>query len=290
MPGMSHFFQTAWQPLTPRGVGRFAGASNGRLLLIQFVFAVGAAVAVTWCIYTAWFGTLTQAVEALPARGEIRAGRLEWMDESPQVLAEGRCLSVVVDLEHGGNLRGAAHLQVELGRTSARVFSLFGYADMPYPTQFGFALNRSEALPWWGAWSPAILAGVFAGTLGTLLAVWAVLAWFYAAPVWLLAFFANRAMGFAGAWRLSGAAQMPGALLITLGICFYGLGFFDPLRLLVVFGVHLVMCWVYLVASPLTLPRVGFAAGGNPFAANTPADTAEPLTPSDENPFRSAGS
>jgi hypothetical protein len=283
---MEHLFQTAWQPFTPRGVARFAGASFTRLLLVELVFALLAAAVVTWCVRVAWCGTVTQAIEALPERGEIRAGRLEWTDEAPRLLADGRCLSVVVDLEHGGTLRGAAHVQVELGRGSVRVFSILGYVDMPYPAGFVFALNRPGALPWWGAWSPVILAGVFAGTTVTLLLVWAGLAWFYAAPVWLLAFFANRAMDFRGAWRLSGAAQMPGALMLTLAVVFYGLGFFDPVRLLVAFGGHFVPTWVYLAMSPLTLPSaVAAVAGSNPFGGGGSAETSEPAPPRKENPF-----
>lgn len=284
---MESFFPMAWQPFTPRGVAQFAAAANTRLLLVQFFFALAAAAAVTWTIHAAWGGTLAQAVAALPERSEIRAGRLEWPDASPRLLAEGRCLSVSVDLEHSGALRGAAHVQVELGRASARILSLFGYWDLPYPKEFIFALNRTEAWPWWGAWSPVILATVFIGTLAGLLVIWAVLSWFYAAPVWLLAFLADRAMGFPGAWRLSGAAQMPGALLFTLGIGGYGLGIFDLVQGLVLGGAHFVLSWGYLITGTWAVTRVERGEGNNPFVADA-ADPASKTSPASKgNPFKS---
>ena len=74
---------TAWQPLTPRGVAAFARAPLMRLLLVQFIFALLAAIAVVWFLRTAWFPTVREAIENLPAQGEMKSGKLEWTADSP---------------------------------------------------------------------------------------------------------------------------------------------------------------------------------------------------------------
>jgi hypothetical protein len=241
-------------------------------------------------VRAAWFPVVQEAVQKLPDSGEVRSGRLRWVEASPQTLAEGRCLVLVVDLDHGGDARGVAHVAVELGRASVRVYSLFGFVDAPYPTGWAFALNRPEALPWWGAWSPVILAGVFCGSVVGLLGSWAALALVYGVPVWLLGQVTNRALGLRGAWRLSGAAQLPGALWMAVALVAYGFGVFDPVRLLVAFGAHLAVSWVYLLISPLTLPSVQAAATRNPFGGDDrPTEAAKTEKPRGENPFGTGG-
>jgi hypothetical protein len=39
---------TAWQPFTPQGIAAFASAPVKRLLLVQFVLALFAAISVVW--------------------------------------------------------------------------------------------------------------------------------------------------------------------------------------------------------------------------------------------------
>src|SRR5215469_7908147 len=87
----------AWQPITPRGVSAFAYASWGRLVLVQFVFALLAAVAVVWFLRTACFPTIHRAIQKLPDQGEIKSGRLNWYNNSPMPLAEGHFLEFNVD-------------------------------------------------------------------------------------------------------------------------------------------------------------------------------------------------
>jgi hypothetical protein len=100
-----------------------------------------------------------------------------------------------------------------------------------------------------------------------LILTWAVLAGVYCAPAWLVAFFANRDLRWRGAWKLAGAAQIPGALLMILAIFFYGVGFLDLIRLGACFGLHLVVGWIYVAVSPLFRPRLeAELVRGNPFA------------------------
>lgn len=258
----------AWQPLTPRGVAAFAGAPLSRLLLVEFIFAMVTAAAVAWFLHTDWFPIISEATRQLPARGEIRGGRLNWTANSPQVLAEGNFLAFTVDLDHGGSVRLPAHLQVEFGREDVRLFSLLGYAACPYPGNWIIVFNRSELEPWWGAWEPAI-AWITAGlVVAALMAGWTLLASLYCLAVWLTGFFANRNLNLRASWKIAGAALMPGALLMIAGIVFYGAGALDLVKLGVISGAHVVLSWIYVLASPLLAPRLAAVAAtrSNPFA------------------------
>jgi hypothetical protein len=259
--------QFAWQPLTARGVAAFAHATLGRLLTVQFVVALLAAGTFVWFLHTAWFPQISEAIRQLPPQGELQSGRLEWQGASPSRLAEGRFLAVIVDLDHTGEARSPAHVQVEFGRTDCMIFSLFGYVQVAYPRGWAVAFNRTELGPWWGAWAPPILA-ISAGLVVVgLMVTWACLATVYSLPVWLIGFFANRDLSFRGSWRLAGAALMPGALFMCAVVFLYGCGGLDLVRLTVAGALHLVMGWVYLIISPSRLLRHPAAAEkANPFA------------------------
>jgi hypothetical protein len=260
----------AWQPLTPRGVAAFARAPLRRLLLVQFLFALLAATALVWFLRTAWFPTVRAAVDRLPARGEMKSGKLFWTDDSPQLLAEGHFLAFVVDTNHSGALRSPAQIQIEFGRDDIFFYSLAGYREWPYPADWNFGFNRAELQPWWGAWEPPIQWIAFAGMLFWCLASWTLLATLYFLPVWLGAYFANRDLNLRRSWKLAGAALMPGALVMIAAILFYGFGVLDLVQLAAAVGVHLAASWVYLVwgvwASPSLVPGAA-AARENPFAS-----------------------
>jgi hypothetical protein len=246
----------AWQPLTPRGVAAFAHAKRRRLLRVQLVFAVLAAITVVWFLRTAWFPTVREAIRQLPTRGEINRGKLAWSGTSPQLLAEGRWLAFSVDTNHTGEVKSTAHFQIEFGSDAARVYSLFGFRDFAYLKNYVVAFNRTDLEPWWGAWEPPILWMTFGGVIAGLLFSWAALATVYAGPVWLAAFFANRNLNFWNSWKLAGAALMPGALLMTVAFLFYGLGILDLIRLLVAFGAHWIIGWVYLSWAVAVSPKI----------------------------------
>jgi hypothetical protein len=258
--------QFAWQPLTMRGVAAFASATFGRLLLVQFIVALVAAGTVVWFVQKAWFPTIGEAIRRLPPKGEIRFGRLDWPGPSPERLAEGRFLALVVDLDHTGAARSPAQVQVEFGREDFKVYSLFGYVQGSYPRSRAVAFNQTELRPWWGAWAPPILAIVAGLVVAGLMTSWVCLATVYYLPVWLIGFFANRDCSLGGSWRLAGAALMPGALLMCAAIFLYGWGALDLVRLGVMGALHLVVGWIYLVVSPLCLPQQEAATTNlNPF-------------------------
>src|ERR1039458_3616318 len=123
----------AWEPLTPRGVAAFARANLGRLLLVQFIVALLAAAAIVWFFDDGFFPAISEAIQKLPADGEIRFGRLDWHGDPSQMLAEGKFLAFDVDLNHSGQIHSTADVQIEFGKDSIRISSLLpGYSEFFY--------------------------------------------------------------------------------------------------------------------------------------------------------------
>jgi len=163
---------TAWQPLTPRGVAAFVQAPLRRLLLVQFIVALAVALGVALVCYDRYVPVIDVAIEKLPASSQVRQQQLEWRGNSPMTLAENRCLALTVDLERTGQLRPVAHLQFEFSRTNIVARSLFGYVELPYANGWTVAASREALQPLWGAWLPALLAGVIMLVLLWLFASW----------------------------------------------------------------------------------------------------------------------
>jgi len=256
----------AWEPLTPRGVAAFARAKLGRLLLVQFIVALLTAASVVWFFDDAWFPTIDAAIKSLPAAGEIRSGKLDWHGDSSQLLAEGKFLAFDVDLNHAGQISSTADLQIEFGAESVCVSSLLGYTEISYPPDRLSSFNRTELEPLWGAWAAEILFLAFIAVTLALLSSWWLLATLYFLPVWLLSFYANRDLNFRACWKLSGAALLPGALLMAAGVLLYNAGLLDLVSLGFIFVAHFILGWIYLFLSQLFLPRIpGMPPKNNPF-------------------------
>ena len=257
----------AWEPLTPRGVAAFAHATLSRLLLVQFIVALLAAASVVWFLDDGCFPTISAAIQNLPASGEIRSGKLDWQGDPSQMLAEGKFLAFDVDLDHSGQIHSTADVQFEFGRDSIQIFSLLpGYSEIFYLPNRGAPFNRTELEPLWGAWAVDILFLAFIAVTLALLSSWWLLATLYFLPVWLLTFYANRDLNFRACWKLSGAALLPGALLMAAGVLLYDAGFLDLVSLGFVFAAHLALGWIYLFLSHLFMPRISEAiTKANPF-------------------------
>jgi hypothetical protein len=257
----------AWEPITPRGVAAFARADLGRLLLVQSMVALLAAATVAWFLDSGCFPVINEAIQKLPAAGAIRSGKLDWRGDSPVPLAEGKFLAFDVDLNHSGQIHSPADVQIEFGSDSIRIFSLLpGYSEIFYvPGRFA-PFNRTELEPLWGAWSAEILFFAFVAVMLVLLASWWLLASIYFLPVRLLAFYTNRDLDVRASWKLSGAALLPGALLMAAAVALFGAGLLDLVSLGLLFAAHFVAGWIYLFASQLFLPRIPDAPQkGNPF-------------------------
>jgi hypothetical protein len=257
----------AWQPLTPRGVAAFASAPWRRLLLVQFVVAMTVAAAVAWFLYHRYFPLVSSAILQLPAAAQIRQQQLHWQGDSPVLLAENPFLALSVDVKRTGELRSIAHVQVELTQTAVLFHSLFGSCEWRYPPGWIVALNRDEAQPFWGAWRPVVMAGIVVSVIALLFGSWMALAILYVVPVWLFGLYLNRQLTVRGSWRLSGAALMPGAMLMVVGLSFYDLGVIDLVSFLFVFAAHLLLGWGYTFFAVLALsPEVSESRSHkNPF-------------------------
>jgi hypothetical protein len=272
----------AWQPLTPSGLARFASVKPGRVLVVQFVFAVMACAVIMRIFYATWIPVMNKAVRELPMQGEIRNGRLAMENAAPRILAENRFFGLAIDPRHAGEARTAAHVDAELGARDLRLYSLSGYLTFAYPT-YRIALNHDETIPAWGAWRPATIAVTGGVALVWLFALWLVLQSIYIWPVWFLGFMANRELSFRGAWCVSGAALMPGALFFTLSLIIYGLGWLDLIQLAAAAAIHLVIGWIYLpfaiAKTPKTLEKG--APKENPFSG-----AQKTKVPPETNPFK----
>lgn len=258
----------AWQPLTAGGVAAFASATWRRLFAVQVIFALIACASVMWCLATAWFPVFREAIQHLPDTGAIKDGKLDWTSPAPQRLAGNRFVSVAVDPEHTGGAAPTAHLQIEIGNSDLRLVSFLGLSRWPYPVGLRIPLNNPGLEPWWGAWSPAILALAGLGTAAGLLLSWILVAGIYAGPVWLLGFFCNRELDLRSSWRLAGAALLPGCLFMSALVFFYSLRMMDAVRLAAGLLVHILIGWIYCVAGTLARPRIAeaLARQKNPFA------------------------
>lgn len=253
---MHRWLFSAWEPVTPRGVASFARASFARLWLVQFVVASFVAFTVVWLLFHGVFPTVRAAIQHLPDAGDIRQGQLDWRgNPAPQLLAEGRFLALSVDLRHSGDVRSPAHFQIEFGKSGYFAYSLLGYLDRKYPASWFVAFNRPELEPKWGAWEIPLLGLTALGVIVSLFLVWSILAALYALPVWLISFFANRDLRLAQCWRFSGAALMPGAIVMGASILLYEFGLLDLVSLAFVGAGHMVVGWIYLFASAPFLKR-----------------------------------
>jgi hypothetical protein len=272
----------AWQPFTLRGVAAFARASCARLLLVQFVAAVFAATIVVWFVQSGWFSTISEAIEQLPSTGEIRSGKLSWTGDPTLALAENRFFACSVDLRHEGSARSPADVQVEFGEDDFKIFSLFGAWREAYPRGWVIEFNRTGLKPWWGAWSPALLAITGIAVITGLMLSWSVLATLYCWMAWLVGFFANRDLSLSGSWRLAGAGLIPGAMVMGLAIWLYGLGALDLVQLLAATAFHMAIGWFYTLFGPLGAPLHPAVAKleGNPFVHGEPSTSkSEPAQP-----------
>jgi hypothetical protein len=291
--------------MTFRGVAAFAGASYRRLLVVQTVVALMAAMSVVWFVRVAWEPVLLAALRELPDKGRIQAARLDWKGDSPRRLGESRFLSVVVDRDNNAPLGPEADVEVKLGRDRLQFHSLLGYVEVPYPQGWIIAVNRPELEPWWEAHRPAILAAVGATVVLGLWICWSLLALPYAVVARFVGLWFDARLTWPGAWRLAAATLLPGALVMAGAIAVYGGQRLNLVGLLLAVPIHIVIGWGYLLVAPARLPRVRAVQtkSSNPFHASTasknpfslPTDGADATAPPEnhrpkapgENPARS---
>ena len=246
----------SWQPITFGGVASFARASIGRLVIVQFIVALLVAGSVSCFMAVAWFPVVRMAIERLPEIGAIRRGQLDWSGPSPCLLAEASFLSITVDVANSQPTGQSADVQLVLHEGGFKTKSLFGSLTSSYPKDWTIALNRAEVEPRWGAWQPFLLVGIGVGVVIIVMTIWLVLATFYLLPLRLLAFYSDRVVSWSGCWRMAGAAQLPGALLMSGGILLYSFNRLNLIGLLFAWLLHVVVSWIYIGCAPTRLSRL----------------------------------
>jgi hypothetical protein len=264
----------AWQPLTFKGVSRFARASLGRLFLAQLVVASTTAIVVVWFLAIGWMSVVDRAISQTKAGAAIERGRLVWPGGQAQRLAESSFIEFIVSPGGDQGIGQTADLQIELGAEELRIRSLFGYLALPYSTRF-VSLGPEDVAASWGAWKHPLVATVGGFTVVWLLFVWFVLASIYSVPALLFGFYANRPTSFGERFKLSAAALLPAALLFDAALLLYAVGQLTLVGLAVANVLHIVVGWAYVIIAMLQLPTVA-AATGNPFSKTTGAGGRRP--------------
>lgn len=256
---------SAWQPLTFKGVARFARGSYNRVFLVEVFVAFAFALAAVSFFGTGWIPVLEQAIERLGRDAVIEAGELSWPGDKAERLAEGPFIEFIVAPAGDGSIGQTADLQIELGGRELKLRSLFGYLAIPYPTDRQIVLDPEEAAATWGAWEGPVLLMVFAGVVVGLLLLWPFLAVFYSAPALLFGFYVNRPTSFPERFRLCSAALMPAALFLGAALALYALRQLSLVGFLVAWILHVIIGWVYVAVGMMQLPTTS-PAKSNPFA------------------------
>lgn len=243
------------------------------------------AAAVILFLRVAWFPVIAEAIRRLPDSGSIYNGELVFVGGSPQRLAENARLAIVVDVSTAASAGHVADIEVTFEKSRVAICGAMGCWWQSYDRNYTISFNRPEVEPAWGAWRLPVLVLTTVVTLVLLLAMWWSVATVYVPLVKLLAFFADRVVTWRGAWRLSAAALLPGALIVAVGIVLYGFGAVDLFRLALIYGLHMVAGLVFVVTSPLFLPKIFHPAiTRNPFGGSAEAKPETPA-PGPPNPF-----
>ena len=272
--------KSSWpQPLTFKGLAEFAYSSWGRLWVFELVVAAAAALSVASFFEEAWAPAVDRTITALPPAGVIRDGVLVWSPPNPVRAPGTGFLWITVDPTDSLEGSEGPDLHVEFGKAELRLRSLLGSMAVPYPRGYIIELNRTELEPWWGAWHPAVTTALAAAVGVGLLILWAALGLLYAWPARLIAFYADRAVSWTGAWRLGTAALLPGGLFFTGAIVAYSLHRLNLVQFLAAAAAHVLIGWVYVLFAPFCLRRATPA----PPRAQSPIRDAQPKKRA--NPF-----
>lgn len=269
--------RSAGQPFTLGGVARYAQAGAARLLGAALVFGLisGASIALVFSLCCK--PVLDEAISKLPDQSSIHDGRLFWPVDREPLLGANAFVSITAALEPVAP-NASVDFAIHLAEREIIIHSLLGSASVPYPPGWVIELNRRTLLPLWGAWDkPGILFLLFGGAM-VMIFNWAMIALPYAVAVTGLGAVLGKQLNYAGAWKLSVAAQWPGAVLLSFMLALYALKQITLVLLAGAFAAHLVLTVLYLFFSPIFLPQTG----ANPFSTE-PANGAS----AKKNPFQS---
>jgi hypothetical protein len=271
-------------PTTFGGVAAIAMGPGGWLAAWQLAMALTTAIVVAAALAHTWGRALQHAALALPDEAEIRDGQLSWREADPRILHQGSYLSVVVDSAGRRETALSADVTLSLEGRQLALKSIFGWLELAYPPDLRLPLGRREITGLQSAWLGPGLAATGVLVCVALLLIWALLAVAYALVVWPLAWALGGQLAFSRAWRLAGAAQMPGALLMTAAIALYATRQLNLLGLLTALPLHFVVDWIFCAGGLRHAAVRRGPDGGNPFTEPRPAP--EVRGRSTPNPFQ----
>ncbi len=246
----------AWQPFTPRGVAAFGFATFTRVFLVQGTVAALVGFTLIWALRAAWVPVITEAIQQLPETGIIKRGELSLTNQSAQRLAENSHLAVVIDLDGTREAGHVADVEVAFEKKRVVLRGPLGAWWREYGSEYQFSFNRPELTPWWDARRWTFLALLAIALAVSVFASWWSLALLYVPLVKFIAFFADRAVTWGGAWRVAAAALLPGACLVALGLLLYGSGVIPLFQFGLLYALHLVAGLVFVITSPFFLPKI----------------------------------
>jgi hypothetical protein len=271
----------AWQPFTPRGIAAFSVATLSRLVAVQLAGAALIVIALLCALQVAWVPVIDDAIQQLPDAGSIRRGELNFGGESPKRLAGNSRFGVAVDLAGTREAGQVADVEATFEKSRVVLRGPFGAAWRRYDPNYVISFNRPELAPAWDAWRWPALALLAVGTVLALFAMWWALALIYSPLVKFIAFFLDRAVTWRGAWRVSGAALMPGAVLMMVALLLYGYGVINLLRFGLLYALHGVTGLVFVFTTPWFLPKFSTPLASNPFSMGASKQT-NPFEKSDK--------
>lgn len=229
------------------------------------IFGLATGLVVSWLVATCWAPVIDEAVAALPDTGMIEGGVLRWPERTGRLLAANPFTAVEVALQDFRPESAPVDVALELQPARMLVRTVFGNAAIPYPRNWRIELNRTALGPRWGAWKAPILFALIPGTALMLILSWSALALGYSLVVVLIGGMIRRDLVFASAWKLSLAAQLFGAVIMTFGIALYAAGQISLIFLAILFAAHWVPTIFFLLLSPFFVPKREAEGEKNPF-------------------------
>lgn len=247
--------EIAFLPFTFGGIAHFGYARKAFLFTVELVIALLCSLSILWFVCDAYFPIVGQAIDSLPEEEvSITNNRLVW-DERDGVLAQSSKLAISINAYGGPKKLTDSDLTLELAMRSFKLHCINGYyTELPYQID-RFPLNRQRVTSWWKAWMGPLIFWIIFISFCSLVFVWQILSFLYMFGVKIIAWAARRQVEWTGAYMLSGASLMPGALLMTAGIFCYSIGCISLDGLGIVAAAHIGLAWIFLLISSLLLPK-----------------------------------
>jgi hypothetical protein len=197
------------------------------------------------------------------------------------VLGGNPFLVILVDLDAVEPVGAQGDLQCELGRSQVKLRSLLGYVPLPYPRSWLIQLDRTQVEAWWGAWEPFLWISLGLLLVSLWISLWTCVATGLATLLRLTIFFLDRRGSWCVCWRLTLAAQLPGALWLAVTIILYGLHQLDLIAFLFAACLHVFIAGIYLVCALGLLPYTTTAQhrAPNPFRVLSEKEESEAQKP-----------